>query len=101
MIIDDYLQQTAALKRSAGVNPAGEQTHGAGVDIAVRWYHENEMVRTDDGREVVSSAHISTKASITTQDLVTDENGRDREVIQVRRNRDVDGNFSHFVAMLK
>jgi len=100
-IIDGFLQQTATLKRSTGPNAYGEQGHAAGVTVNVRWFYQNEMVRNDEGREVVSSAHISLKDSITTQDLVTDENGRDREVITVRKNRDVDGIFSHFVAYLK
>lgn len=101
MIIDRFLQQTATLKRSNGTDSYGEQTYASGVSIAVRWFYENKMVRDTEGREVVSTAHISTKESISTQDLVTDEDGRDREVIAVRKNRDVRGVFSHFVASLK
>lgn len=101
MIITPFLQQTATLKRSTGPDSYGEQGHAAGVTIPVRWFYENKMVRDTEGREVVSTAHISTRESISTQDLVTDEDGRDREVIAVRKNRDVDGVFSHFVASLK
>lgn len=101
MIIGDYLTQTATLQRSAGVNAAAEQTYNAPASISVRWFHENRMVRDDLGREVVSTAHISTREEISLQDLVTDEDGRAREVIQVRKNLDVDGVFSHYVAYLK
>lgn len=100
MIITDYLTQTASIRRSAGVNAAAEQTYAAAETIAVRWFYENKMVRADEGREVLSTAHLSTREEISVADMVTDQQGREREVIEVRMNLDVSGVFSHYVAYL-
>ena len=101
VIIDRFLKQAAVLKRSTGVNAYGEQQHATGVSVPVRWLQENTMVRNDEGVDITSTAHVSVTEAITTEDLVTDENGRDREVVMVRKDLDVYGRFSHFVAYLK
>lgn len=98
--IDRYLTDTATWTHG-GTRDSFGRTSGATVEeIPVRWLHATELVRGDDGREVVSSAQISTTAEVRVGDVITDERGVEREIILVRTAQDVRGNFSHYVARL-
>lgn len=100
MIIDKYLTQTAILKRAGGVDQYGEYAYASPVTVSVRWVYENKIIVDSDGREVISSAKLSTKAEVAPGDEIVDSEGRDREVITVRKDYDIDGVFSHYVAFL-
>lgn len=97
---DRFMQQTATLKARTATDAYTGDTFTTST-IAVRWYTEETLLRMDDGREIVSSGHISTAAVISEGDRVTDEDGRDREILRVRLNRDSRGNMSHRVGYLR
>lgn len=99
-LIDPMTKQTAALERRSDTDAYTGNTYAAPVTIAVRWHTEERVLRYDDGREVVSTAHISTAEAIAVGDRVTDETGRKREILRVRLNRDTTGRYSHRVGYL-
>lgn len=99
-LIDPMLAQTATLERRSATDAYRGTTYAVAGTIAVRWFTEERVLRFDDGREVVSTAHISTAAEIEVGDRVTDEAGTPREVLRVRLNRDTTGRYSHRVGYL-
>ncbi len=100
LMVTPFLRQTAALERRTGTSAYTGNTYTTPETIRVRWYSQETVLRFDDGREVISDAHISTRAAITEGDRITDERGRAREIVRVRRNRDTRGAFSHWVGYL-
>jgi hypothetical protein len=100
MDVARFMKQTAVLERRTATDAYDGTTYATGVTVNVRWFTEATVVRTRDAREVISSAHVSLKDTITEGDRITDESGRAREVVMVRKNRDTRGTFSHYVAYL-
>lgn len=99
-LIDPMTKQTAELERRSDTDAYDGNTYAAAVTIAVRWRTEERVLRYDDGREVVSTAHISTVEVISVGDRITDETGRKREILRVRLNRDTTGRYSHRIGYL-
>lgn len=99
-LIDPMTRQTATLERRTGTDGYRGTTYAAPETIAVRWFTEERVLRFDDGREIVSSSHVSTAVAIAEGDRITDEDGRKREVVRVRLNRDTTGRYSHRVGYL-
>lgn len=98
--IGRFLTDEATWARGGTRDEYGRTTGATTSTIAVRWLHENELVRGDDGQEIVSGAQISTTEEVRAGDLITDERGVEREVLSVRTAQDVRGAFSHYVARL-
>lgn len=99
-MVNKFLKQTASWEARTGTDAHSGNTYSTAVPIKVRWFTEHVVLRLSDRREVTSSAHISTKAAISTGDRITDEFGRAREIIDVRLDRDSRGNYSHRVGYL-
>lgn len=99
-LVDRFLKQAAVLERRTATDAYRGTSYAAPETIKVRWHAEVTVLRTDDGREITSNAHISTATEITEGDRLTDEAGRAREILRVRRNRDTRGRFSHYVGYL-
>lgn len=99
-MIDRFLQQTAQLERRTATDAYSGTTYSEPIPIQVRWFTEDTVLRYDDGREVISSAYVSTTTFIAEGDRITDEAGRAREVKRVRFNRDTSGRDSHYVGWL-
>lgn len=95
-----FFQQTAVWEARTSSDAYTGDTFASPVTINVRWYTENELVRNDEGREVTTSARISTLTAVKVGDRVTDEMTRERTIVTVRKNRDTRGVFSHYVAWL-
>lgn len=100
LMVTPFLRQTAVLERRTATSAREGNTYTAAETIRVRWYSEETVLRFDDGREIISGAHISTPALISEGDRLTDEDGRARAIVRVRRNRDTRGAFSHYVGYL-
>lgn len=100
LMVTPFLRQTAVLERRTATSAREGNTYAAPETIDVRWYSEETVLRFDDGREIVSGSHISTRALISEGDRVTDEDGRARAIVRVRRNRDTRGAFSHWIGYL-
>lgn len=100
MWIERFFLQKCTLERRIGTDAYGGNTYGIASEIRVRWFNEQNVVRTETDREITSDAHVSTDALIRVGDRITDEDGRKREVVVVRRNRNTRGEFSHFVGYL-
>jgi len=95
-----FLKQTATWEARTGTDAHSGNTYGASATIKVRWFTEHVVLRLANRREVTSSAHISTTATVNEGDRITDEFGRAREIVDVRINRDSRGALSHRVAYL-
>ena len=100
MNVARFLTQTAVLERRTAQDAYAGNTYASPVSISVRWATEARLLRGLDGGEVISSSFVSTLAEVTEGDRITDEAGRAREIVRVRRNRDTRGTFSHYVAYL-
>ena len=100
MWVGRFFFQQCVLERRVGTDAYGGNTYGIPTTIRVRWFNEVTVLRTETDREVTSDAHISTESVIRAGDRITDEDGRKREVVVVRLNRNTRGEFSHFVGYL-
>jgi hypothetical protein len=100
MWVERFFLQKCALERRLGTDGYTGNTYGIPTEIRVRWYNEVNVVRSETDREVTSDAYVSTESVIRAGDRITDEDGRKREVVIVRRNRNTRGEFSHFVGYL-
>jgi hypothetical protein len=98
--VERFFLQKCTLERRLGTDAYSGNSYGVPSEIRVRWFNQATVVRTETDREVTSDAHISTATVIRVGDRITDEDGRKREVIVVRRNRNTRGEFSHFVGYL-
>lgn len=99
-MIRRYLKQTARWHRRTAADPYAGSTYSDEGPIKVRWHEEAQLVTTHDQSEVTSSAHVSAIEPISVGDLITGDDGREREVVAVRVNRDTRGAYSHRVAYL-
>lgn len=99
-LIRRFLRQTATWKPRTAADDYDGNTYGTPATIKVRWYDEVKSLMNANEVEVISTAHISCLEHVHAGDLITDPDGRDREVITVRRNLDTRGAFSHHVAYL-
>jgi len=95
-----FFLQRATLERRVGTDSYNGNTYGNPTEIRVRWFNEVRVIRTATDREITSDAHVSTSTLIRIGDLITDEDGRKREIINVRRNYNTRAEFSHFVGYL-
>lgn len=100
MWTERFFLSRAILERRISTDAYGGNVYGAGAEIRVRWFNEVTVLRTETDREVTSDSYISTSSVIRAGDRVTDEDGRKREVVVVRRNYNTRNEFSHFVGYL-
>ena len=100
MSVAHFFRQEADLEVLEATDSYAGDTFADPVTIDVRWFNEVEAIRDDDGTQYVSSSHISTLTEIKSGDRVTDEDGVQRRVVEVRKNRKANGVFSHYVAYL-
>lgn len=96
-----FLRQEATLERLLAANSYDGNTYDDPVTIAVRWFTETERLDAGDSIVRTASTYISTLELVKVGDRVTDENGTVRFVESVRKNRNVKGTFSHYVAALQ
>ncbi len=104
--IAQFLTQEATWEKLTGTNSYTGNTYNAPVTINVRWYTETKRVdasagAADQGVRHLAVTHISTQTAVSVGDRVTDENGVERFVESVRKNRAANGTFSHYVATLQ
>lgn len=99
-MIRRFLTDEVLLERRTGSDDFNGNTYAPGVMIPARLHSEAEVVRSNDGREIVSDSHVSTREEISPGDRITDAYGVAREVITVRTNKATNGTFSHFVGYL-
>ena len=100
MNVERFFTQKATLQKLLSEGYSGS-TYGDEVEISVRKYTENETVISPSAVETVTSARISTTAEIAVGDRITDADGKQKEVIQVRKNYSTRGIFSHNVGWLR
>lgn len=100
MWVQRFFLQKCTLERRVGTDAFSGNTYGVPTEIRVRWFNEVTVLRTETDREITSDAYVSTDVLVRVGDRITDEDGRKREVVQVRRNRNTRGEFSHFVGYL-
>lgn len=100
MDVKRFLVDSAVLERRMSSDAYTGNTYAAPVTVACRWIDEVSVLRGADRREVTSSASVSLLEEVTEGDRITDRQGVAREVIRVRRNRDLSGKFSHYRAFL-
>lgn len=100
MDVARFFKQTAVWEARLATDHHRGTTYDTATTIAVRWFTGERVVRTAQGREVVSGSRVSTLAAVREGDRITDEDGRQREVVAVRKNRNTRGQFSHYVADL-
>ena len=100
MNVTRFFRQTITIQRADGLSGDGTKSYTTATTITGRMVGDTRMVRDATGREVVSTTKISTTASISVGDVVTDEAGTKRPVIQVSEARDTRGRLSHRIARL-
>lgn len=100
MRIARFLTDSATWIRGGTRDAYGRTTGETSSSIDGRWLHSTELVRGDDGQEIVSTAQFSTAEEVRVGDVLVDERGVEREVILVTTAQDVRGNFSHYVVRL-
>jgi len=99
--VQRFLRQEATLEVLQARDSYDGNTYDDPQTIAVRFFTETERVDDGEGITRVASTYVSTTATVKVGDRITDENGTARYVESVRKNRDVKGSFSHFVAALQ
>ena len=99
-MIDRFLTGQVLLERRTSSDAFNGNSYAPGVFVRARFHSEAVVVRSYDGREVTSNAHVSVVTEIAPGDRVTDAYGVAREIVTVRRNQSTRGNFSHFVGYL-
>jgi hypothetical protein len=99
-VIQRFLTDTVVLERRTGTDAFDGNAYAAPVSIPARLHSETTVVRGADGREITSSAHVSTTELVSPGDRVTDVYGVPREVLTVRINKRTNGEFSHYVGFL-
>ena len=92
-----FFRQTITHKPLVSSDSYAGSTYGAARSFLGRWTDRDELMRASDGREVVSTARVSTLEPVLVGDVLVDADGRAREVVSVKSARDVHGRFSHFV----
>lgn len=95
-----FMRQPVVWKKLLTRDPYGGNIYGPARTINARWYDELVMIHTDDETETLSRSHISCVEVVEIGDTITDAQGREREVLTVRLNRDTRGRYSHRVAYL-
>ena len=92
-----FFRQTIVHKPLVTADSYEGSTFGEARAVLGRWTDRDELLRASDGREVVSTARVSTLVALSAGDVLVDAGGRSREVVSVREARDVRGRFTHFV----
>lgn len=95
-----FLVQSITLERRTASDAYSGDTFAAPLTVRGWWHDVQRLVRADDGREVVSTSHVSVQADVSVGDRVIDPQGVAREVIAVTTNRALNGRLSHRVAYL-
>lgn len=95
-----FMQQTLSWRARTSEDAYAGNTYAAAKQIQARWYDEHVLIQTDDETETLSRSHISVVEPVEIGDTITDPQGREREVLTVRLNRDTRGRYSHRVAYL-
>lgn len=88
-MIEGYLNQRAVWKRKTGSNEYGEPVTKQ-KSIKVRWEGKRRLVRSKDGREVVSEARVFCAEAVQAEDLL-EYGGRAWPVIAVSETPGLDG----------
>lgn len=96
-----YLTDQIVWERLVARDEFDGNTYAAAVTIPGRLHSVTNVIRDNDGREIVSNAHVTATAIINVGDRITDANGVKREIVQVRIAKAVDGRTSHRVGDLK
>ena len=100
MNIQRFLTQAAVIERRTTQDAYSGHSYAAPVTVLARWATATRLLQGRDGGEVVSDTHVSVIALVTEGDRITDEAGRARTVVRVRRNTTTRGVFTHYVAYL-
>jgi predicted HD phosphohydrolase len=75
-VIDRFLTGNVLLERRTSSDAFNGNSYAPGVFVRARFHSEAVVVRSYDGREVTSNAHVSVVTEIAPGDRVTDEIGR-------------------------
>ncbi len=89
----ELMTQTVQVAPFQGNNPNGEPMYGTAVSYSGRTVNKNKLVRSVEGKEVVSTAQTWTFGSpgITPQDQITLPDGRQPVILSVESYPDEDG----------
>jgi hypothetical protein len=98
--INRYLTDRITWERLIARDEYDGNTYAAPATIPARLHSITQVVRTNDGREITSNAHVTATNPINVGDRITDANGTKREIINVRIAKGVDGRTSHRVGDL-
>lgn len=101
MRVADFFRERARLERLESRGAYSGDVFHAPERILVRWETEAEVTQDASGREVVTTAHVSTLTPLGDGDRLTHEDGRAGRVVRVSPNRDTRGRLSHYVAHLR
>jgi hypothetical protein len=92
-----FFRERAILERLVTADSYSGDTFAEPLTIRVRLLAESEMIRTGDGREIVTAGRISTMTPLAEGDRITHAYGLTGRIVRVRRNHGTDGRFSHYV----
>ncbi|HHT47376.1 MAG TPA: hypothetical protein GX004_08880 [Firmicutes bacterium] len=99
-MIRSYLNQEAMWHRATGkLNENAEPVYAAPKTISVRWEGKRRLVRSKDGREVVSEARVFCIEAVQTGDLL-EYGGRAWPVIAVFIVPGLNGGINHYEVAL-
>jgi len=99
-MIHSYLNQEAVWHRATGgLNENAEPIYADPKTISVRWEGKRRLVRSKDGREVVSEARVFCIETVQTGDLL-EYGGRAWPVIAVFIVPGLSGEINHYEVAL-
>jgi len=90
-MIKGYLNQTAIWHRATGRRNEYAEPETRSKEIKVRWEGKRRLVRSNDGREIVSEARVYCTVPVSPGDYI-EFGGRKWPVISVSSIPDLDGN---------
>jgi hypothetical protein len=95
----DLMPHTVVVRKQTSLDKYGVAARGAATTVQGRVVQTPKMVRLDDGREVVSSAHFYTAgpAGILTTDEITLPDGSTPVIMRVDHYPDEDGSHHEVV----
>lgn len=91
-----FFTETASLEVRTGVNHYTGNAYADPQTIRVRRAGDSDLVRDEDGNEVVTQEHVATLTPLALGDRITLD-GTPRTIVKVHQVRDVRGRTTHYV----
>lgn len=97
MSIKRLLQETVTIKAQTGTDAWGKPTFDAGTDYDARVQEQREVVKTTEGQEVLSTVqvYINGDATVGPNSQVTLPDGRQPDIITIRKPKSASGTVHH------